>query len=120
MRVLWKGGEMFEEQIAHGRNMIRRLESESRLSQTDRDSLPPHLRVPTREAKLWQEIIERKIQSEFRRDAFERYRIVWEVYSDELNRGQGDEYSCRINAFHRIVYFLEELDSRPTNSRGSS
>lgn len=103
---------MFEELIAQGRDMIRRLEGEWRLPQGDRELLPAYQRVPVREAVAWQEAVEEKLRASFGPDTLRRYEGVGAMYSDELNRGQGDEYSRSLNSWNRIVALLEELDAR--------
>jgi hypothetical protein len=103
---------MFEEEIAQGRDMIRRLEAESRLAQAERDALPQHQRVPTREALDWKKRIEQRIEKSFGADTLTRYQVAWDLYTDELERERGDEYSRSLNAFNRIIVLLEELDSR--------
>ena len=102
----------FEEEIAQGQDMIRRLEAESRLSLVERDALPPHRRVPRTEALAWQDRVEAKLQSAFGPDTFARYRIAWDLYKEELDDDIGNEYSRTLNAWNRIVALLEELNLR--------
>ncbi|MBR1214658.1 hypothetical protein [Bradyrhizobium sp. JYMT SZCCT0180] len=102
---------MFEEQIAWGRDMIRRLEAESRLTQSERDALPSHRRVPRKEDDTWRETIEQKIQSSFGPDTFARYQVAWDLHGEELCK-EVDPYTCALSARYRIVALLEELDSR--------
>jgi TIR domain len=102
---------MFEEQIAQGHDMIRRLEAESRLTQSERDALPSHRRVPRKEAEAWRKTIEEKMRSSFGPDTFARYQVAWDLCSEEIREGV-DAYSCALNVRNRIVAFLEELDSR--------
>jgi len=101
---------MFEQQIAQGHDMIRRLEAESRLTEPQRNALPSSERVPLREAAAWQETIEQQIRLAFGADTFARYRVAWDRYKEELDRNAGDEYSRALNAWRRVIAFLIELD----------
>jgi hypothetical protein len=103
---------MFEEQIAQGEHMIRRLEAELKLSPTERDALPSWRRVPVKETLAWQKTIEDKIRAAFGPDTLDRYNLVHDLYRDELDRHEGDEYSRLLATWHRILDLLRELDSR--------
>jgi hypothetical protein len=103
---------MFEEDIAHAQDMIRRLDAEGRLADADKEALPPYRRVPRQEATAWRQALEAKLRSAFGPDTFARYHNAWELYTDELKRDEGDDYSRAINAKTRIVALLQELDSR--------
>ena len=109
---------MFEEDIAHANDMIRRLEMEVGLSRAEVEGLPGHLRVPTREAAAWRQVIEEKIRTGFAPEALARYRVAWDLYKEELERGEGNETTRILNAWRRIVSFLTELDQRPKDPSG--
>jgi hypothetical protein len=102
---------MFEEQIAQGRDIIRRLDAESRLSQSERNALPSYRRVPTKEANTWRETIELKLRLSFGPDTYARYQGAWDLFQDDVGKGD-DPIVPHLNVTHRIVALLEELDSR--------
>ena len=105
---------LFEESIAHARDMIRRLEAESGLTASEREALPSYQRVPFKEAGAWQRSVEEKLRSSFGPDTYARYELVWELYRDETERSEGDEDRRVLNVWHRIMTLLEELDARLT------
>jgi hypothetical protein len=101
---------MFQHLIAHGRDMIRRLEAESRLAPLDREALPPHRRVPKMEATEWEKAIIQKLQAEFDDGVYDRYQVIRDLFSDEVRRGEGDADSQALNRLHRVVALLADLD----------
>lgn len=103
---------MFEELIAHGNDMIRRLEKFVGLSYEELEIRPAHQQVAVLEAQAWRKAIEERIRSTFGQDTLTRYNIIGELYSDELKRGKGDEITRSLNAMRRIVALLEELEER--------
>jgi hypothetical protein len=104
---------MFEELIAHGKDMILRLEGEEHLTPSQADQRPAHERVPIVEAQKWQERLEERIRSSFGPDTFERYENIW-----DMHRAERDSLTSRTEAsrfmttFKRIVRLMEELDQR--------
>lgn len=91
--------------------MIRRLDAENKLTPSERVALPSSQRVTTKEAVAWQEVIEQKIRSSFDRDTLARYQVARDKYREELDRGEGNEYSRALNAWNRLLALLVELDS---------
>jgi len=111
---------VFEELIAQGEDMIRRLEAEMKLGEAEREALPPYRRVPVKEALAWRKAIEDKLQAAYGPDTLDRYNLISMLYRDELERDEGDEYTRSTNARHRIVSLLRELDSRPSAGSGAA
>ena len=103
---------MFEEYIAQGNDMIRRMQAEIGLSEAEVEALPKDRRVPTREDVAWRKAVEERIKSTFGSDALARYNLAWEHYREELDDGEGDERTRLINAWRRIVTYLMELEER--------
>jgi hypothetical protein len=103
---------MFEESISHGRGMISRLEAESLLSPAEAEELPPHERVPLKEAVAWEMTIEERLRADFGPETLARYETIKEIFTDEISRDVGDATSRAISRFARIVGLLEELDGR--------
>jgi hypothetical protein len=110
---------MFEEHIAHGNDMIRRLELEVGLSPSEVEMLPAHQRVPIAEAVAWQKAIEEKLRTNFGPEVFARYNIAWEIFRDEVKRREGTPTSQALNAWRRIVAYLGELQER-ANARSAA
>ncbi|HEY7769365.1 toll/interleukin-1 receptor domain-containing protein [Longimicrobium sp.] len=103
---------MFEEQIAQGRDMVRRLEAESRLPSGDREALPSWKRVPMKEAQEWHRVIEAKLKAHYGPETFDRYQLARNLFSEALDRGEGDEYSRALDFWERILALLTELSAR--------
>jgi hypothetical protein len=64
---------MFEDHIAHGYDMIRRIEAERKLASPEREALPAYRRVPLIELDAWQKSVETKLSSTFGSDTLARY-----------------------------------------------
>jgi len=109
---------VFEEYIAQGNDMIRRLDVQVGLTDKQRAALPPLQQVATKEAVDWQEAVEERIGRNFGSDALARYNVSWQLYNDELSRHIGDEVTRALNAWRRIVEFLKELDRRSAPVQG--
>jgi hypothetical protein len=111
---------MFEEFIAQGNDMIRRLQKEVGLPSHWAESIPESERVTLIEANAWQQGIEERIKNSFGPDAYARYSIFWEVYKDDVKKGKGDASSRCITVWQRIVTYLVELDSRLAGKDGAA
>jgi hypothetical protein len=106
-------GKMFEELIAHGKDIILRLEGEEHLTPSQADQRPAHERVPIVEAQKWQERLEERIRSSFGLDTFERYESIWDMHRAERDQSTSRTEASRfITTFKRIVRLMEELDQR--------
>ena len=103
---------MFKELIAQGEDMIRRLEAHVGLTHADRVALPAYRQVSTKEANAWDAAVEARIKGNFGADTIRRFDMVRELYREELDRDAGDEITRALNAWHRIVVLLTELDGR--------
>jgi hypothetical protein len=106
---------MFEEQIAHGNDMIRRLEPEISLSYWERDQRPAYQRLPMKEWNTWIDAVGQRIRVNFGPDTIARYDLIWQLFKDEvslISKGQSDEALCALNALRRVVALLSELDKR--------
>ena len=68
-----KGVPMFEELIAQGKDMIRRLEPHVDLTYEERKVLPVVQQVTIKEAVAWQNAVEERIRTTFGADALARY-----------------------------------------------
>jgi hypothetical protein len=103
---------MFEEQIFHAQDMIRRLEAERGLSYSSRELLPAHNRVPMKEWLTWHEALDKRIQGAFGKETYSRYKGIYALFKDEQKQSVGDENSQGLNLLYRLVAFLRELDAR--------
>jgi hypothetical protein len=102
---------IFEETIAQGRSMLRRLEAEQKLPTAQRDDLPGYERVPMREYSAWHATVQEKLRRSFSADTYARYDLIMELFKEDLDPAN-DSLDAPINAIHRIVALLEELDAR--------
>jgi hypothetical protein len=103
---------MFEELIHHGNSMIRRLERLNGLSDRELVARPAHEQVAITEAETWRETVEDRIQANFGADTLARYKIIWKLYKEEIDRDEGSEVQRALTAKRRIVDLLSELDKR--------
>jgi nucleoside phosphorylase len=108
---------VFEEYIAQGNDMIRRLDLHVGLTDERRVALPPLQQVAAKEASDWRQAVEERIRRNFGSDVLARYNVSWQLYSDEVDRHIGDEVTRALNTWRRIVIFLEELESRSVPAR---
>src|SRR6202020_3071393 len=114
---------MFEEQIAHGKDMISRLEPEIGLSYQQRDGRPAYQRVPMTEWSAWIDAVGKGVRSSFGPETVARYDLIWKLFSEEaalISKKQSDEVSCALNALRRVVALLSELDHRKAPTRAES
>jgi hypothetical protein len=101
---------MFESLAAQGRSMLRRLEAERAVAPSERESLPPHERVPIREALDWDERAKARIAESCDDDTQARLALIFEMRSHDFSV-ENDGYTPSITAYHRIVDLLDELDA---------
>ncbi len=87
--------------------MVRRLEAEAKLTESERERLPADQRVPTKEASEWFKLVEDRIPR-FSEDAFARYTSIGRLFQEE----EGDQLTRAIHYFRRKVSFLTELQQR--------
>lgn len=104
---------MFEEYIAHGRDLVRRIQAEAKLSEAEVDKLPAWERVLNVESSEWYAAVEERIRSSFGPDAVARYRLFWRLWEEEIKHGLGTERMRTVNLYQRIINYLVELDARP-------
>jgi hypothetical protein len=107
---------MFESLAAQGRSMVKCLEAERDLTPSEQDALPPHERVPIREAVDWQQRVESRIAEACDEDTQARLALILDMHRGDL-RASNDGYTPTITAWRRIVDLLDELD---TSMRGSA
>jgi hypothetical protein len=107
---------MFEEQIAEGRDMLRRLEAESRLTDREKEALPAWQRVPIKEAQEWHRIIEEKLKANYGPETFGRYQLAQDLFREASRKGEGDDYSRPRDYWERILALLAELDAREASA----
>jgi|SRR5215813_8444782 len=110
---------MFEELIAQGKDMIRRLERLVGLTYGQLKARPAHEQVANKEAEAWQKSVEERIRSAFGPDTLARYKMIWQLFADELERNEGDEITRSLNIKRRIVSLLSELQERQNASTRS-
>jgi hypothetical protein len=106
---------MFEEQIAHGKDMIGRLEPEIGLSYNQREERPAFQREATKEFRAWSDEVGKRIRNNFGPDTIARYDLIGDLFRDEerlISKGESDEASCALNALQRVVALLFELPKR--------
>jgi hypothetical protein len=103
---------MFEEFIAQGNDMIRRQQAQVGLSAYSAENIPDDQRVTIIEANAWRVAVEERIQNAFGPDAYARYKVFWEILSDDIEKKKGDESSRYVSLWRRIVSYLAELDDR--------
>jgi hypothetical protein len=108
---------MFEEHIAHGNDMIRRLEKERGLSEKGIDALPAHQRVPIAEAEAWHASVNRRIRESFGPDTLARFELISKLHSNEIKDRIGDERSRIITFWRRVLDLLTELQNRVDGNR---
>ena len=102
---------MFEELAAQGRSMLKRLEAERAVAPSERESLPPHERVPRQEAVDWEQRVQTRVGEECGQDTQARLAVIHEIRRTELRADESDSYTPTITAYHRIVDLLVELDA---------
>src|ERR1700722_16682385 len=82
---------MFEEFIAHGNDMIRRLERLVDLSYQQLTARPAHEQVAPKEGEAWMKTVRGRIVTGFGQDTVARYDLINELWSDEIRRQAGRE-----------------------------
>jgi hypothetical protein len=103
---------MFEEYIAQGRDMVRRLEAEMGLSETEVNQLPGSERVRMMEFDTWDKAARERVEANCGSDALARYRLASELQTEEIQQREGTERSRFVTRIRRSLAYLAELDSR--------